>query len=284
MTLWNGHPGYSIFAGTMADMPYTEVERRAREGALALLPVGVIEAHGPHLPLGVDAYGAYALSRLAEQSLTRQGFSAIVAPPFYWGINHGLGTFVGSFTVRPQTAQALLHDVCDSLVSDGFEQIVVVNHQGDRVHGRVLGAVLAERWDQGRGRLYWAEEPDRIERYEGDENAPYWLPYQSSNSREYAMSGRIGVHADERETSFMLRWFPELVGHEVLDELEPTDLTTEDLARWREGPEQAAEITPNAYLGAPRPLDVGLWRRYLDQAEAIADAILTGVEVPRIDR
>ena len=46
--------GYSIFHETMADMTWLEVERAARNGAVVLWGLGVIEEHGPHLPLGTD--------------------------------------------------------------------------------------------------------------------------------------------------------------------------------------------------------------------------------------
>ncbi|MFF4607362.1 creatininase family protein [Streptomyces sp. NPDC001339] len=46
-----------------------EVEAAAGRGACVLLPTGVIEQHGPHLPLGTDAYGAYQLAALAFTQL-----------------------------------------------------------------------------------------------------------------------------------------------------------------------------------------------------------------------
>lgn len=48
-------PGdYSVFHDAMADMTYPEIERAARNGAVALWGLGVIEQHGPHLPLATD--------------------------------------------------------------------------------------------------------------------------------------------------------------------------------------------------------------------------------------
>ena len=61
---------YSMFHDTMADMTYPEVERAARAGACALWALGVIEQHGPHLPLGTDVYVTMARLRRARQSST----------------------------------------------------------------------------------------------------------------------------------------------------------------------------------------------------------------------
>lgn len=77
--------GYSIFDGTMADMTYLEIEKAAREKAIVLFPVGVIEEHGPHMPLGVDTYGAYVQTKAVKEELEKKGIKTLIAPPFYWG-------------------------------------------------------------------------------------------------------------------------------------------------------------------------------------------------------
>ena len=54
-------PGYSIFDGTIADMTWMEVEQAAINDSIMLVPIGTIEQHGPHLPLGTDTYGSDAV-------------------------------------------------------------------------------------------------------------------------------------------------------------------------------------------------------------------------------
>lgn len=56
--------GYSIFEKTMADMTWQEVEKASKENQIVLFPLGVIEEHGPHLPLGTDSYWSYASCKL----------------------------------------------------------------------------------------------------------------------------------------------------------------------------------------------------------------------------
>ncbi len=77
--------GYSVFDGTMVDMTYVEIERAAEEKTVILLPTGVIEEHGPHLPLGVDVYGSYLIAKVTRAELNRKGIRSLIAPPFYWG-------------------------------------------------------------------------------------------------------------------------------------------------------------------------------------------------------
>ena len=42
----------NIFKDTMLEMTYEQVEKLAEQEAIVLFPVGIIEEHGPHLPLG----------------------------------------------------------------------------------------------------------------------------------------------------------------------------------------------------------------------------------------
>ena len=59
----------NIFEDTMAHMTYVQIEEAAREGTIVLFPIGVIEEHGPHLPLAVDVYGSYLQSRVVKSEL-----------------------------------------------------------------------------------------------------------------------------------------------------------------------------------------------------------------------
>ncbi|MFK0259636.1 creatininase family protein [Streptomyces sp. NPDC090445] len=98
---------YSVFAGTMADLTYPQVAAAAA-GACVLLPTGVIEQHGPHLPLGTDAYGAYQLCRMVEDELDRHRVPALIAPPVFWGINQVSGAFAGTFRGDRERADDVL--------------------------------------------------------------------------------------------------------------------------------------------------------------------------------
>ena len=66
---------YSIFKDTIADMTYPEVEEAVRDGAVALWALGVIEQHGPHLPLATDVYVPMARLRRARQVLAERGIT-----------------------------------------------------------------------------------------------------------------------------------------------------------------------------------------------------------------
>ena len=90
---------YSIFDETMVDLSWDKLDELIKEEAVVLLPTGVIEAHGPHMGLGVDTYGSYIKCKLVKELLESKGIKTLIAPPYYWGINNMTGDFPGSFTV-----------------------------------------------------------------------------------------------------------------------------------------------------------------------------------------
>lgn len=200
---------YSIFAHTMADMTYPELERAAETGTPVLLPIGVIEEHGPHLPLGTDIYGAYQLAVLVRERLAADGADALIAPPLYWGINQVTSAFTGSFTISPKTARALLDDVLDSLLDQGFDRILLINHHGDRLHNQMLLDAVRRQHDRGSREVRWLESDRIIDRLGGDREDPVWLYYAMPSETETLKSATtLGVHANDQETALVARWFP----------------------------------------------------------------------------
>ena len=76
--------GYSIFQNTMVDMTYPQIEEEIKKGACALLPISVVEEHGPHLCTGTDIYLTQAVCVKIKQQLNAMGKPVIIAPSFYW--------------------------------------------------------------------------------------------------------------------------------------------------------------------------------------------------------
>ena len=129
--------GYSIFDETMVDMTWPEIERAAADGAIVLLPTGIIEEHGPHLGLAVDTYIAYLIGVMARRELASRGITALIAPPCYWGVSQGTAVFPGTFSVRRETMKALVYDILASLHGWGFKRVFAVNWHADFQHCRV---------------------------------------------------------------------------------------------------------------------------------------------------
>jgi creatinine amidohydrolase len=236
--------------------------------------LGVIEEHGPHLPLGTDVYLPYATLKLARRRLQARGITAAILPPFYWGINNVTGSFAGSITVRPDTMTRLMLDVFQSLRKDGFERVFCVSGQGDALHNQTLAQAVQQGRAETGVRAYFVVPDAWAQRLGLDPKAAHVLVYPSGPTRE----GPPDVHAGRGETSMLWAYYPRLVRQDLLPKLEPTRFTAEDLEEWRKGWANARRKTPDGYLGDPAAADPGLGRGIIEaQAAAVAEAIAAKV-------
>ena len=140
--------GYSIFRDTMADMTFPEIARAAERRALVLWGLGVIDQHGPHLPLGTDLYMPSELLRRVRRLLGERGIDSVIMPPFYWGVNQVSGAFPGTFVVRPEIVIELIVDLIKSLKKDSFARLFCVSGHGDALHNRTVHAGIARGADE----------------------------------------------------------------------------------------------------------------------------------------
>lgn len=106
-----------------------EVKEKIENSRVAILPIGAVEAHGPHLPLGTDNYLAEQLSgRVADKT------GAFVLPTLPYGQVWSLKNFPGSISVSNQSLISLICDIGESLHHQGFRVFVLINgHLGNAV-------------------------------------------------------------------------------------------------------------------------------------------------------
>lgn len=110
-----------------------EIRAFSQQGAIVLVPLGSIEQHGPHLPVGTDAMlAAYTCEKIAEE-LNRRGKPCLVSPAITVANSTHHMSFPGSMTLKPQTYLAMLQDYCESLAAHGFRKIVLMNGHGGNV-------------------------------------------------------------------------------------------------------------------------------------------------------
>ncbi len=106
-------------------MTWPEVEAALQRTDLVLMPVGSVEQHGRHLPLGTDSLAAIEVCKLIAQQV-----EAVVAPSVLLGLSeHHMG-FPGSLTLRPETFEAVVFETARSLIRHGFRKICVYNGHG----------------------------------------------------------------------------------------------------------------------------------------------------------
>ena len=283
-----GKEGYSIFAGTIADMSWPAVEAAAQNGTAMLVPVAVIEQHGPHLPLATDTYGAHFLCTRIREELAKVEVEAVVAPPYYYGLNPTTGMFPGTVTVAPDTMVRILTEILLQYAGWGFKRQFILSHHGAPEHNQAVVETIQAIRAQGvdavmvmGGFIQHFIEPSYTSVYRHpiplDDDALIRAPESAETkaARKRLMRSDWGVHAEERETSLIMRWFPETLDPSVdIAQLEPVLPPIEEFNRaaanhgWR-------DLSPLGYIGDPSVATRENGELYAleaaDMAQAIAD-------------
>lgn len=164
-----------------------------RSARTCLIPLGILEKHGPHLPIGTDLLDARETSlRAVAQEY------ALVFPPYYFGqifeARHQPGTIAYSSSVIWQ----LLQETCDELARNGIQKIILVNGHGGNnsfIH-YFAQAQLASRKNYALYIFEPASDPETEKKIQQLKKT----------------SG--GEHAGEEETSTIMSHRPELVQKE----------------------------------------------------------------------
>jgi creatinine amidohydrolase len=278
--------GYSIFEDTIADMTWIEVDEAAQQGALMLVPVAVIEQHGPHLPLATDTYGAYLLCREVREHLNNWAVETVIAPPYYLGMNPSTGMFPGSIHISRDTMVQALSELLSNLGSFGFKRQFILNHHGDPSHNDAIAEAINRARAQGIEAVltlggFVGEIVEEV--YASAFGRPMPLPEeailraeeseQTRVARERLTRSDLSIHAEERETSLIMRWFPQLLNEKVdVLQLVPVLPDAKQIAaatgggKWR-------EISPLGYIGDPSVATVENGELYALEAVDIAAAI-----------
>lgn len=177
------------------------VEKSSRT---AILPIGVLEKHGPHMPLGTDVYTAREMAlRAAEMEY------CVVFPWYYFSQINEARHQPGTIAYSPELIWKILQETLDELNRNGFEKIIIVNgHGGNKAFLEYFGiSQLSQKRDYA---LYW-----------------YQPSYDSEVIRKaeaMTMHDPLDQHAGNRETSMVESIVPDLVHPEIAGTQSGADL------------------------------------------------------------
>ena len=128
----------------LTEMTWTEVRDSDRAGGVAILPVGAVEAHGPHLPLGTDVVIAEAMARSCAERLASEGTTAFLLPPLWYTAARFAGTFPGTVGVEGRTVTDLIHQIASSLEEQQITTLAIANAHLDPAHLESLRDAAAD--------------------------------------------------------------------------------------------------------------------------------------------
>ncbi|MBQ9950609.1 MAG: creatininase family protein [Clostridia bacterium] len=172
----------------LSRMNYREVEEYLKTSDAIVIPVGSLENHGLHMPLGTDTL---IPDRIAQLLNERSGL--LIAPTVNYGATDDLMGFAGTVSIGTEGLICLLRAICDQLYRYGFRHFLILNG-----HGGNSAAIQAVGMHLYRKGAYLA-------------NLNWWL-----------MAGQInpkwaGGHGGGEETAGVMAVDPSLIKEEYLN-------------------------------------------------------------------
>lgn len=177
----------------LVDLTMPAFEEWRQKTRTVILPVGSVEEHGPHLPLGTDAFHAMELARRLEQ--VRPVF---VAPPLYYGLCRSTREHPGTLSLPGLTLRALVIDLGREFFRQGLTNLLILSGHAGGTHMAMLtdaGEALLEELPEIRVAVVNVLD----------------LLRQVTAARPELVTARGDAHAGEVETALMLACHPSLV-------------------------------------------------------------------------
>ena len=125
----------------LEELRWPQVDALDRERTLFILPVGMLEVHGPHLPIGTDTISVlHEIAEVASRvSTALPEWSVVVMPPLSYGQGGaneigGRLAHAGTYGIRQSTLRAVVADLGGQLAQNGFKWMFVLNGHGAPTH------------------------------------------------------------------------------------------------------------------------------------------------------
>lgn len=205
----------------MYDVTNTSVEIENSGVEIAILPIGAIEQHGPHLPLSVDWFQGEAVSKGVATKL-----NAFLLPGIPYSNSQAHDGFRGSISLSPETLATVVQEICLELLDQGFRRIGVLNFHGGNLVLKI--AIRDLNLNNNIGKIVLVH--------------PH---LETSESLGLILDDlECEQHAGELETSVMMHLAPDQVGLERIDHVPNVTPTYFDYIRMK-------EFCPDGIWGKP---------------------------------
>jgi creatinine amidohydrolase len=165
---------------------------------MAVLGIGALEQHGPHLPIGTDWVIASELSQRVAEAL-----NARLLPTLPFSLSECHGSLPGTVWLKPATLCAILRDIVGALRSQGILKLLIINGHGGNCVLEAATQALSQEFPE----MTLILPPEGWPALEG--GAPIFE------------APATDIHAGEIETSLLLHLYPALVKSERVDYVPP---------------------------------------------------------------
>ena len=177
-----------------------EVAALAQETQVAILPIGCVEMHGPHLPTGTDGFQTEGV---AEMIAMRE--PAIILPTLFYNINDEMTCYPGTISISPELMASLYEELCCEAARNGFTKIVLlIGHGGSQDVTQFIHHSFLER---------------RLKEQAGFTVFDISFVHFARDSDVLETTRDQQGHGCEVETSLVLRFRPDLVHLDRLESL-----------------------------------------------------------------
>jgi creatinine amidohydrolase len=245
---------------TLEDMTWPEARDALALKPVGLLPIGAIEAHGPHLPLNTDIIIARAFAQRGAAILNRAGVPTLILPPVSYSVSFAGSCFPGTIPVTSESLAMYLTDVLEYVAGQGLRAICICNAHLEPRHVETLEHMV----------------------HSVANNAPIPVVFPDKRSPEWAKHlgdefQRGARHAGQYETSIVLAAAPESVRRTHLEELEPVwiDLPEAIRSGARDFREAGSEL---GYFGDPAAASAEHGRQLIDElGRMVYEAVMSAL-------
>ncbi|MCC6145978.1 MAG: creatininase family protein [Anaerolineaceae bacterium] len=181
---------------SLQDLSTAQVAQLDPAEWLVVWPIGSLEQHGPHLPLGTDTFVLDGIVQQARLELGRE-FRGLFIPTMTIGKSPEHLDFVGTLSFKQETLLGMTTDIVHSLAQHKFSRFVFVNGHGGNTY--LLADLAYELRQRYRVKAYTLE---------------VWSPafFDQVINKVFPTLEEQDGHAGAVETSLMLHLRPELVG------------------------------------------------------------------------
>jgi creatinine amidohydrolase len=195
-----------------------DFEKAVKKTGVCLLPMGIIERHGSHLPLGTDLINVMAI---CERSAEIE--PAVVFPQFYFGQIYEAKCFAGTITLPPAFLVEFILKILDEIGRNGFKKVIIVNGHGG--NGNLIPFIAQCMLEKDR--------PYTLYHYQPDYNSPKFDKFY----KKYVFAKSFDDHGGEVETSDTMANAPDWVKLERESEIGKDQ---KRLARWKKIPRETS--------------------------------------------